>query len=63
MATQFMEKGHANPTSEASPSDRLNELAKAHATANGVTFHAAYDQILKTDIGSQLLRQMRYETN
>ena len=63
MANAFVEKGHSRVEDEASPSFKLNELAKAHAAAQHVTFETAYAAVTKTGVGADLLAQMRAKTN
>jgi hypothetical protein len=63
MATQFVEKGHARVEDEASASYKLDQLAKAHASAQNVTYHAAYAEVTKSGVGADLLAQMRNEAN
>jgi hypothetical protein len=48
---------------EASPSYKLDQLAKAHATARNVTYEMAYAEVTKTGAGADLLVQMRNEAN
>jgi hypothetical protein len=63
MANTFVEKGHSRVEDEASPSFKLNELAKAHAAAQNVTFETAYAAVTKAGVGADLLAQMRAKTN
>jgi len=63
MAEQMVEKGHARVEDEASASYKLDQLAKAHATAQNVTYHAAYAEVTKSGIGAELMVQMRNEAN
>lgn len=63
MGEQFVEKGHARVEDEASASSKLDQLAKAHATAQNVTYHAAYAEVTKSGIGAELMVQMRNEAN
>ncbi len=63
MAATFVEKGHSRVEDEASPSFKLNELAKAHAAAQNVTFETAYAAVTKAGVGAELLAQMRATPN
>jgi len=63
MAMQFTEKGHSHVEDEASAGYRLDQLAKAHAAAQNVTYHMAYDEVTKSGVGLELLTQMRNEAN
>jgi len=63
MGEQFVEKGHARVEDEASASSKLDQLAKAHSTAQNVTYHAAYAEVTKSGVGADLLVQMRNEAN
>jgi hypothetical protein len=63
MASVYTEKGHTNVDDGTSPSAKLDGLAKAHAEAKGVTFHAAYAEVTKSGIGADLLAQMRNTAN
>lgn len=63
MAAQFVEKGHGNVHDEASASYKLDQLAKAHAAAQNVSFEIAYSEVTKAGPGAALLSQMRNEAN
>jgi len=63
MATQYTEKGNGNVNNAASPSYKLNELAKAHAIAKSVSFETAYAEVTKSGEGADLLVQMRNTAN
>jgi type II secretory pathway component PulM len=63
MAKAYQETGHARSQDEASATYKLNELAKAHASAQNVTFEVAYAEVTKSGIGAELLVQMRNEAN
>lgn len=63
MAEVYTEKGHANVEDDASPSAKLDKLAKAHAEAQNVSFHTAYAEVTKSGIGAELLAQMRNTAN
>lgn len=62
MATQYLEKGTSD-VDETSPSHKLNELAKAHASAQNVSFETAYAEVTKAGPGADLLAQMRTTAN
>lgn len=62
MASQYVEKGTAE-VDEASPTHKLNELAKAHASAQNVSFETAYAEVTKAGPGADLLAQMRTTAN
>jgi hypothetical protein len=63
MSAAFVEKGNSNGADEASPEYKLDQLAKAHATAQSVTYHAAYAEVTKSGVGADLLAQMRANAN
>jgi hypothetical protein len=63
MAENFTEKGHTNVDDGASPSAKLEKLAKAHAEAEGVSYHSAYAEVTKSGIGAQLLTEIRNTAN
>ena len=63
MRAAFVEKGNSNGADEASPEYKLDQLAKAHATAQSVTYHAAYAEVTKSGVGADLLAQMRANAN
>jgi len=63
MAKAFTETGHGDVNDESSPSFRLDTLAKAHASAQNVTFEAAYAEVTKAGVGADLLNQLRSEAN
>jgi len=63
MAAHYVEKGHGNVHDEASPAYRLEQLAKAYAAAQNVTFEMAYADVTKAGPGYELLAQMRSEAN
>jgi hypothetical protein len=54
MAKAFTELGQEGGEDLDGATAKLNKLAKEHAAANNVTFHKAYDAILKTDEGKKL---------
>ena len=57
---QFSEFGKSTADADSSdPSDKLNNLAKAHAEANGVSHYVAYDEVLKTEEGRNLYNEIR----
>lgn len=62
MASQYVEKGTAE-IDEASPSHKLNELAKAHASAQNVSFETAYAEVTKAGPGAALLAELRTTAN
>lgn len=62
MASQYVEKG-TNDVDEASPSHKLNELAKAHASAQNVSFETAYAEVTKAGPGADLLAELRTTAN
>jgi TolA-binding protein len=62
MASQYVEKGTAE-TDEASPTHKLNELAKAHASAQNVSFETAYAEVTKAGPGADLLAELRTTAN
>jgi hypothetical protein len=59
MAEAFVEKGNGNVHDEASPAYKLDQLAKAHATAHNVTFEMAYAEVTKAGVGADLLNEVR----
>jgi hypothetical protein len=63
MAAQFVEKGHGNVDDEASPTYKLDQLAKAHAAAQNVSFEAAYAEVTKAGVGASLLADIRNHAN
>jgi len=63
MAKSYDETGHGDVQDEASASYRLDQLAKAHAAAQNVSFHAAYAEVTKAGVGAELLAQLRNEAN
>ena len=63
MAKTFTETGHGDVHDESSPGFRLDALAKAHASAQNVTFEVAYAEVTKAGVGAELLAQMRSEAN
>jgi hypothetical protein len=63
MGEQTVEKGHTGTEDHASASYKLDQLAKAHAEAQGVTYHIAYAEVTKSGIGADLLVQIRNEAN
>jgi hypothetical protein len=63
MAAQFVEKGHGNVHDEASPAYKLDQLAKAHAAAQSVSFETAYAEVTKAGVGADLLGQVRNQAN
>lgn len=62
MADQYVEKGTAE-VDEASPTHKLNELAKAHASAQNVSFETAYAEVTKAGPGAALLAELRTTAN
>jgi hypothetical protein len=62
MASQYVEKGTAE-VDEASPTHKLNELAKAHAAAQNVSFETAYADVTKAGPGAALLAELRTTAN
>jgi len=62
MASQYVEKG-TNDADEASPTHKLNELAKAHASAQNVSFETAYAEVTKAGPGADLLAELRTTAN
>ena len=62
MASQYVEKGTAE-VDEASPTHKLNELAKAHASAQNVSFETAYAEVTKAGPGAALLAELRTTAN
>lgn len=63
MKSATTEVGHAKPDDEASPAFKLDQLAKAHATAANTTFEVAYAEVTKSGAGAQLLAALRSEAN
>ena len=63
MSKTFEEVGHGDAHDEASPSYRLDQLAKAHAAAQNVTYEMAYAEVTKAGAGADLLTQLRNEAN
>ena len=63
MAEVYTEKGHAKPDDDTTPAAKIDKLAKAHAEANGVSFHMAYAEVTKSGVGAELLAQMRNTAN
>jgi hypothetical protein len=63
MAKNYDETGHGDVQDEASASYRLDQLAKAHAAAQNVSFHVAYAEVTKAGAGADLLAQLRNEAN
>jgi hypothetical protein len=63
MAKAYEETGHGDVHDEASPSYKLDQLAKAHAAAQNVTYEMAYAEVTKAGVGAGLLSQMRNEAN
>lgn len=59
MADACTEKGNGNVHDEASPAYKLEQLAKAHATAQNVTYEMAYAEVTKAGVGADLLNQVR----
>jgi hypothetical protein len=62
MANAYVEKGSA-ALDENSPEAKLDALAKAHADAHKVGYHAAYAEVTKSGVGAELLAQMRATAN
>lgn len=62
MASQYVEKGTAE-ADETSPTHKLNELAKAHASAQNVSFETAYAEVTKAGPGAALLAELRTTAN
>lgn len=63
MSKTFEEVGHGDAHDEASPSYRLDQLAKAHAAAQNVSYEMAYAEVTKAGAGADLLTQLRNEAN
>jgi hypothetical protein len=63
MAQNYVEKGHGDVHDEASPAYKLEQLAKAHAAAQNVSFEMAYADVTKSGVGADLLGQMRNQAN
>jgi hypothetical protein len=63
MAKAYEETGHGDVTDEASPSYKLDQLAKAHAAAQNVTFEVAYAEVTKSGVGADMLTRIRNEAN
>jgi hypothetical protein len=63
MAQNYVEKGHGDLHDEASPAYKLDQLAKAHAAAQNVSFEMAFADVTKSGVGAELLGQMRNQAN
>jgi hypothetical protein len=63
LAKAFTETGHGDVHDESSSSFKLDALAKAHASAQNVTFEVAYAEVTKAGVGAELLSKMRSEAN
>lgn len=63
MASEYVEKGTSTPEDMTSPAHKLDQLAKAHATEQNVSFETAYAEVTKSGIGAELLVQMRNAAN
>jgi hypothetical protein len=63
MASSYTEKGRGDVHDEASPGYKLDQLAKAHASAQNTTFEVAYAEVTKAGVGADLLAQMRNSAN
>lgn len=63
MAKAYEETGHGDVHDEASPSYKLDQLAKAHAAAQNVSYETAYAAVTKAGVGADLLNQIRNEAN
>lgn len=63
MAKAFTETGHGDVNDESSPSYQLDTLAKAHASAQNVSYETAYAEVTKAGVGADLLSQLRREAN
>lgn len=63
MSKAFTETGHGDVHDESSPAYKLDSLAKAHASAQNVTFEVAYAEVTKAGVGAELLSKMRSEAN
>jgi hypothetical protein len=63
MAKNYAETGHSDVQDEASSGYKLDQLAKAHAAAQSVTYEMAYAEVTKSGVGADLLTQMRNEAN
>lgn len=63
MSSEYVEKGHGNTEDFSSPAHKLDQLAKAHAAAQSVSFEMAYAEVTKSGIGADLLVQMRNTAN
>lgn len=56
----MVEKGEAAKDADLSdPADKLEKMAKAYAQENKVTYFKAYDAVIKTDEGKDLLKQSK----
>lgn len=63
MAKAYEETGHGDVHDEASPSYKLDQLAKAHAAAQNTSFEVAYAEVTKSGVGADLLTQIRNQPN
>ena len=56
-ASMFSEVGKSSPDGEMKdPADKLNDLAKAHAAENGVSFEKGFAAVIKTAEGKELYK-------
>jgi hypothetical protein len=60
MKKAMEEVGH-NKTDETTATERLNKMAQDYADKNGVTFHKAYAEVIKTADGMKLVGESRDE--
>ncbi|HEV8077036.1 MAG TPA: hypothetical protein VGP45_01490 [Marinobacter sp.] len=63
MAESYTEKGAGDVHNDASPSHKLDQLAKAHAAAQNVSFEVAYSEVTKAGVGADLLSEIRNQAN
>ena len=55
----FIAKGHSQDVDPASPGERLNKMAQDLAVKKGVSHASAYDEVISTEEGRALYKEMR----
>lgn len=63
MAEVYTEKGAGETHDDSSASFKLEQLAKAHASAQNVSYEMAYAEVTKSGVGADLLTEIRNQAN
>lgn len=63
MAEIYTEKGAGETHDDSSPAYKLEQLAKAHASAQNVSYEMAYAEVTKSGAGADLLTEIRNQAN